>query len=315
MVSRVKSYRRGEHSVSFSNLNIFGFRALWSPYFMLFVLLLTIGYFYITVKQRHKFEDSEPLKVKEGVAFIIAMILLYIVKGSPVDLIAHIMFSFHMVQMAFLYLIIPIILIIGIPNWVWRRIIQHRLIHWLFRFFTRPLIALFMFNGFFSIYHIPLIMDAVKMNIFLHAGYTIFLFVLAIFLWWPLINTLEGQYQLHGLKKLGYIIGDGVLLTPACALIIFAPDAMYATYTDGEMWLKAMELCVPGATLSGLTISGPELFTDMPAKEDQQLGGVLMKIIQEIVLAVMLARIFFEWYRKEQENDQPIVSKDPQPVE
>lgn len=300
--------------MSLSNLSIFGFRALWSPYFMLFVLLLIGGYFYITIKQRHKYEDSEPLKVGEAVAFVIAMTLLYIIKGSPIDLIAHIMFSFHMVQMAFLYLVIPIILIIGIPNWIWRRIIKRPLINQLFRFFTKPLIALFMFNGFFSFYHIPLIMDAVKMNIFLHAGYTIFLFVLAIFLWWPLVNTLEGQNQLHGLKKLGYIIGDGVLLTPACGLIIFAPEAMYATYTDGDMWLRAMELCVPGSTLSGLTISGPELFTDMPAQEDQQLGGVLMKVIQEIVLGVMLARIFFEWYKKEQQVD-PVVSQDPQPAE
>lgn len=82
---------------------------------------------------------------------------------------------------------------------------------------------------------------------------------------------------------------------------------MYATYTDGEMWLKAMELCVPGSTLSGLTnISGPELFTNMPAQEDQQLGGVVMKLIQEIVLGVMLARVFFEWYRKEQHEGDEI---------
>lgn len=149
-------------------------------------------------------------------------------------------------------------------------------------------------------------MDFVKMNIILHASYTVMLFVFAIFLWWPLVNTLPGQNQLHGLKKIGYILGDAVLLTPACGLIIFAPEAMYATYTDGELWLKSMALCVPGSTLEGLTISGPELFTNMPAKEDQQLGGVLMKIIQEIVLATILAKVFFDWYKKEQVDSEPV---------
>ncbi|MBS4193861.1 cytochrome c oxidase assembly factor CtaG [Lederbergia citri] len=301
-------------------LSIFGFRALWSPYFLLFTLLLIAGFFYITIKKRHKFKDSEPLKPSQAVLFLLAMILLYIIKGSPVDLVAHIMFTFHMVQMAFLYLIIPPILIASVPNWLWERIIDLPFIRKIFKFFTKPLIALVLFNGLFSIYHIPLVMDYVKMNFFLHAIYTIILFIFAIFLWWPLINKLPGHHQLHGLKKLGYIIGDGVLLTPACGLIIFAPAAMYATYTDGDMWLKAMALCVPGSTLSGLSISGPELFTNMKAIEDQQLGGVLMKIIQEIVLGFMLIKIFFEWFKKEQEdaekiNEAALLQNEPHPAE
>ena len=30
-----------------------------------------------------------------------------------------------------------------------------------------------------------------------------------------------------------------------------------------KLWLKAMELCVPARTLSGLSLSGPELFSNM----------------------------------------------------
>ena len=151
-----------------------------------------------------------------------------------------------------------------------------------------------------------MIMDAVKMNIIGHSTYTVVLFVFSIFLWWPIMNKLPGHHQLHGLKKIGFILGDGILLTPACALIIFAPAAMYTTYTDGEMWMKAMALCVPGSTLSGLSISGPELFTNMPAREDQQLGGILMKAIQEVILGVLLALTFFSWYKKEQEEGEVI---------
>ncbi|MFD1705763.1 cytochrome c oxidase assembly factor CtaG [Siminovitchia sediminis] len=301
-------------------LSIFGFRALWSPYFLLFVLLIIAAYFFLTVKKRHQFKNSEPLKASQAILFVTAMILIYVVKGSPVDVMAHIMFTFHMVQMAFLYLVIPPIIIAGVPNWVWIQLLEISWIDKIFKFFTKPMIALVLFNGLFSVYHIPMVMDFVKMNIFLHAFYTIVLFILGIFLWWPLINKLPGQHQLHGLKKIGYILADSVLLTPACGLIIFAPEAMYATYTDGEMWMKAMELCVPGPTLAGLSISGPELFTDMPAREDQQLGGVVMKIIQEIVLATVLAKVFFEWYRNEASDVDPVDESllqqhDPRPAE
>lgn len=104
----------------FSALSIFGFRALWSPYFLIFVLLLIAAFFYLTVKKRDQFANSEPLK-KEGIIFVISMVLLYVIKGSPVDLMAHIMFSFHMVQMAFLYLVIPPLFIAGVPNWIWEK--------------------------------------------------------------------------------------------------------------------------------------------------------------------------------------------------
>ena len=38
----------------------------------------------------------------------------------------------------------------------------------------------------------------------------------------------------------------------------------------------------------GLGISGPELFTNMPTLVDQQLGGIIMKVVQEIFMLVFL---------------------------
>ena len=127
------------------------------------------------------------------------------------------------------------------------------------------------------------------------------------------MNTLEGQPKLHGLKKIGYVILSAILITPACTLIIFADVPVYDTYTSGEAWLKAMALCVPASTLSGLSglgISGPELFTNMPPLYDQQLGGILMKIAQEIIYVIVLGKIFITWYKDEQENADEITKKD-----
>ncbi|MCJ7843258.1 cytochrome c oxidase assembly factor CtaG [Lederbergia sp. NSJ-179] len=289
-------------------LSIFGFQALWSPYFLAFVLCVIAGYFYITVRQRRNAPDREALKPKQAILFVLSMLLLYVIKGSPVDLMAHIMFTYHMVQMAFLLLVIPPILIVSIPNWIWKQVIEFHGFRPFFRFMTKPLIALIFFNGVFSMYHVPVVLDGVKMNFLLHGGYTILLFILALFLWWPLVNKLQGEHQLHGLKKVGYILGNGFMLLPACGMIIFAPTAMYATYTNGDMWLKAMELCVPSSTLSGLSTSGfgPELFTNVAPRVDQQLGGVIMKVVQEIVLGYMLVKVFFAWYEKEQKEGEEI---------
>lgn len=294
-------------------LDIFGFRALWSPYFFTALIIILAGYFLLTVKYRHKFKSSEPLTKKQGIYFTIGIVLLYASKGSPLDLMGHLMFYAHMTQMAVLYLVIPIFIIIGIPQWIWRAFLARKVFGTLFKFFTRPLIALVLFNGMFSFYHIPMIFDTIKVDMTLHSIYTILLFIVSIIMWWPLINQLEEHQKLSGVKKVGYIFADGVLLTPACALIIFADTPMYATFSDPTAWGQALALCVPASMLASLDLSGPEMFNSMSLLHDQQLGGVIMKIIQEIVYGYVLAVIFFKWHRKEQEDTSHLMN--PQPIE
>jgi putative membrane protein len=281
-------------------LDIFGFRAMWSPYYFIILVIVTIGFYLFTVKFRHRFHKSESLTKSQGTLFAITIFLLYVIKGSPIDLMGHLMFYAHMIQMAFLYLVIPPLLIISIPNWIWRGLLNKVGVKKIFNFFTKPIIALILFNGLFSFYHIPLIFDVIKTDMWLHAIYSSILFVFSIFMWWPLVNKVEEFDNLSGIKKVGYIFADGILLTPACALIIFNDVPMYSTFSDPQAWAQALALCVPTSTLSNLSLSGPEMFNSMSLIDDQQLGGVLMKIIQEIVYGIVLAQVFFEWYRKEQ---------------
>ena len=225
-----------------NQLEQFGFRALWSPYFLLFIVLIIGLFFYLAIKKRHLFDGEKKLTSKQGYLFIFTLFLIYIIKGSPIDLLGHLSFTFHMVQMAFLYLLVPQLLIFSIPPWMWKKILSFSVIRRLFNFFTKPLIALVLFNGMFSFYHIPLIFDLVKTDIFYHAIYTVFLFIFAIFMWWPLINCVEAK-QMSGLKKVAYLFADSVLITPACALIILNNQPMYETFTNMQNWIQSLELC------------------------------------------------------------------------
>lgn len=291
------------------SISIFGFQALWSPILLGLLVCIAILYFLITVKWRNDFKVSEPLKRKEAIYFISGLVLLYIVKGSPLDLMAHIMFTFHMVQMALLLLLVPPLLMKGIPWWVWKVVIDLPVLRKVIPFFTKPLLSLVLFTMTFSLYHIPLVFDAIKMNEALHGAYTLMLFLTAVFMWWSIIDVVESEKRLHGLKKIGFIVASAILITPACALIIFSNNPMYETYTDSDVWLKNMELCVPTDTLAGLNLSGPELFSNLDPLEDQQLGGIVMKIIQEIIYAAFLFSIFFAWYKNEQDNADEITQK------
>jgi putative membrane protein len=283
-------------------ISIFGFRALWSPFFLAAIVLLILIYFGIAAYFRKSARYPAPDK-KQAACFIAAMAILYIVKGSPLDLLGHIMFSIHMVQMSVLYLVAAPLMMLGLPVWMWEKAARLPVIKTIFRFFKHPVITVSGFNIVFSFYHIPSIFDYIKVVPVLHSMYTIILFGLAVLMWRPLIISSPGQYQLNGLKKIAYLFSSAILLTPACGLIIFAQSPVYQTYQDGAMWLKSMHLCVPAEMLSQLGRNGsPMLFSQLPVLEDQQLGGVMMKLVQEVVYGFVLFRIFFAWAKKEQEE-------------
>ncbi|MGG2095764.1 cytochrome c oxidase assembly factor CtaG [Bacillus sp. S13(2024)] len=286
-----------------SNLWIFGFEALWSPFFFLFMLAIVIGYLLIIGKYRHRFPNGEKVSKRKIFYFISGMFLLYFVKGGPIDLLGHITFSAHMLEMAIMCIVVPPLLLLGLPDWLFQYITSFRFIRMMLRIWANPIVALFVFNGLFSMYHLPVVFDAVKQSQIGHPVALALLFFMAMMLWWPIFNPLPEYQTLSDIQKIGYMFANGMLLTPSCALIIFATGPLFATYTDPSAWMKAMALCVPAGTLSNLNITGPDFLHWLPALEDQETGGIVMKIIQEIVNGTVIGYVFFSWARKERKKD------------
>src|SRR5699024_1283589 len=121
------------------DIQIFGFRALWSPYFFTFLLLITLTYFLVTGPLRHKFGGEDKPTRNQQLFFYSAILLTYLVKGSPVDLMSHIMMSFHMAQTAVLYFVVPIFIIRGLPIWMLEKFTNIPIVKLLMKFFTQPL--------------------------------------------------------------------------------------------------------------------------------------------------------------------------------
>ncbi|UOQ85462.1 cytochrome c oxidase assembly factor CtaG [Gracilibacillus salinarum] len=289
------------------DIQIFGFRALWSPYYLLFIVLLAVLYFWLFVRRN----DDKKANRRQITLFYTGIALLYVIKGSPIDLLSHIMFTSHMIQMALYYLLFPILMIRGIPAWFWRKVFNIPGLSSVLRLLTKPLISLLVFNGLFSFYHIPVIFDFAKANDVAHTSISLTILLAAFLMWWPIYTPLKEMDTMQPLLKIGYICANGILITPACALIIFATDSLYATYGAGGSWVQALSLCVPGDVLtglSGLSINGPEMFSPLGIVEDQQLGGIVMKITQEIIFGSILAKIFFPWFRSGADKVDPLPS-------
>lgn len=295
-------FAAAEGGFAMLGLEYFKFEAVWSPVFLALMLLLTAGYFVLIGPGGGKWAPGETAPVGRKVLFTAGMLLLYVAQGGPVELLGHMIFSFHMLSMALSYLVAPPLLMLGLPPWVWRRVAGflartplRRL-----KFLTQPIVAAVLFNGLFSFYHLPVVHDYVMLHFGVHRLYYLVLFVAAVLMWWTLVNPLPERAGVQGLKKMGFIFLNMVLLTPACGLIIFANEPLYAIYSDPNVWARAMGYCVPGdPSLLLRQFGGPQFFGYLPPDVDQQVGGILMKFMQEIIFASMLAYVFFQWYRQE----------------
>lgn len=286
------------------DIQIFGFRALWSPYFITFLLLVALLYFLITGPYRVKFGHHDKPTAKQQIAFYFSLILLYVAKGSPVDLLSHILFTAHMVQMAIFLLLVPILFIKGIPKWMWEKVINLPVVRVFFKIFTKPLIPLITFNLLFSLYHIPSVFDFSKSSRPVHFAISLVLLAAAFMMWWVVMSPIKEHNKLKPLLKMLYMAANSALITPACVLIIFASAPVFQAYSSEGAWLQALSLCVPVDVLQGLSgsLSGADMFSPMTTVEDQQLGGIVMKILTEIVYGSVIGSVFFRWFKPAREH-------------
>jgi putative membrane protein len=262
----------------------------WSPGLFTIILILAILYLKAVGSWLSRFADSEPVKLKHKLYVLIGLSLIYAAEGTPISYYGHhYLFSAHMLQQSLLYLMAPPLIICGLPAWLLRPLFRHPLADRLMKLWSNPLVALFVFNLVFSFYHIPLVMDRLMANELLMIVYNTVFFIAAFQMWYPLYGRLPEYSRMNGLKKMGYIFVNGILLTPACALIIFADSTMYQMYENA-----------------------PAVFSWLSAIDDQQLGGVIMKIVQEFVYATALANAFFAWYRLERKDEDDELPMNPE---
>ncbi|WP_051541389.1 cytochrome c oxidase assembly protein [Caldalkalibacillus mannanilyticus] len=228
---------------------MFSFFELWRPDIILLLVVIAIMYHFLTGAWRKHFADSEEITSKQKTLFFFSLLIIYLAKGTPLAAYGHhIMFSAHMAQMALLYLVLPPVLLLSIPAWIYKAILKPVMISKFVYFFTLPLVSILFFNMIFSLYHFPVVFDTVMQVSWLHFIYHSALIMGAIFMWWPICSPLPEYESLSDLKKIAYIFVSGFLLTPVCALIIFSRMPMYETY-----------------------MGAPQIFSLLPSLDDQQL--------------------------------------------
>jgi putative membrane protein len=204
------------------------------------------------------------------------MAVLFVGADWPIhDLAEGYLYSVHMVQHMLFTLVAPPLLIVGIPAWMWRTLLRPRPLFVAFRFLTRPVVALILFNGLLLFTHWPEVVRLSVSSELAHFCLHALLFGSAMVVWWPVMSPLVELPSLSPPAQMMYLFIQSLAPTIPASFLTFGTEPLYPIYaTFPRIW-----------SIDALT--------------DQLIAGLVMKIVGGAILWIEITAIFFRWGHEE----------------
>lgn len=228
-----------------------------------------------------------------SLCFVAGVLALLFALVSPIDTLADgYLFSAHMVQHILLILVVPPLLIMGIPKELACRLLRHSLPAKAERVFRKPLVAWVLGVGSMWIWHWPPLYNTALSHEAIHIAEHVMFLVAATIFWWPVLSPVE-ESHLSPLAAVIYLFSACGAHTVLAILITFAPVGTYPLYLQPSDSLGILPLL---RNQWGLT----------PAV-DQQLGGLLMWVPVCLIYLGFIIATMIRWY------SIPIPGRNPSP--
>jgi putative membrane protein len=214
--------------------------------------------------------------------FLSGVLLLLLDLISPLDALGdEYLFSAHIVQHFLLALIIPPLLLRGIPR---RLAAQALAMPWLARVereIGRPPVSWLLGAGTMIAWHIPALFNAALSNDGLHVFQHLSFLVTGTVFWWPILSPLE-ERRIAPLAAVSYLFSACISCSLLGAALTFAQPGLYPAYLN------------PPDSLGILRQLRGEWGLD--PRNDQQLGGMLMWVPGCFVYLSGILSTVARWY-------------------
>jgi putative membrane protein len=222
----------------------------------------------------------------QAVAFAGALIVIVFSLCGPVDeLEDDRLFVAHMFQHLMLCLMMPPLLLVGLPDWMVRPLILNRWIKPLARLFFNPVVAFMVYNGALVAMHAPRVYDLMCRNDAFHIGVHLVLMVVSVIFFWPLYSPLTELPRLSYPAQMIYLFLELIPMAAVAAPISFASSIIYPWYSEG-----------------------PHPFGISPMS-DQIAGGLLMWVGAGFYVICIATVIFRQWAQRD-DCDDPTLRKE-----
>jgi putative membrane protein len=253
----------------------------WHLHPDVWVLFVAIEAGYLAAVRRHRQErgGEDPEWRRRATFFSLGVLVLWVGADWPIhDLAERYLYSAHMVQHLLFTLVAPPLLLAGMPPWLLRLMLRPRPIHRAFGFFTRPLVALIVFNGILLFTHWPAVVDASVGSEGLHFGLHVVLVLSALAMWWPVMSPMPEMPPLSPPGQMLYLFLQSLAPTIPASFLTLGSTLLYPVYgTFPRIW-------------------------GISAHSDQLVAGLIMKLAGGAILWGFITVIFFRWHDREQQT-------------
>jgi putative membrane protein len=250
----------------------------WHPHPDVWLVLGTVVAAYLIANRRHERRTGQATPARQRRLFLGGMAVLFVASEWPMhDLSENYLYSAHMVQHMLFTLVAAPLLVSGTPAWILREVLRPRWAFRGFRFLTRPLVAIIVFNGVLLFTHWPDVVDAsVTGPGIVHFALHVLVVGSAYVMWWPVVSPLPELPPMNPPAQILYLFIQSLAPTIPASFLTFGSEPLYDIY----------------ATF-------PRIWT-ITVLEDQLIAGLIMKLGGGLLLWTVMAVVFFRWANREQ---------------
>ncbi len=270
---------------------IFQLKWDWDPTLLFFAVIALLY-----IRGLKKFKNKSPVEGWQKWMFFTGIATLIVALLPPIDPLSDQLFFMHMVQHLLITLVgvplmifgVPFFVIMrGAPNWFRRHvyfpILRNKPLAAIQRTWTRPLVALIVYECVFWFWHLPLFYNMALLNdawhLLEHGSFAL----AAMFLWRNVIDP-------HPMKPAPLPLPARMLLVSAVMLADILLSA-FLTFAD-DIWYA----------YDGIPL--PDWWEKWGHLEDQKLGGLIMWIPGGTIYLIAMTALFFVWVHREEKKEE-----------
>ena len=243
-------------------------------------ILFAAAYLALIGPLRRRYRLGAAVPALRVTSFMAGVLVMFLSLNGPIhDLSDNYLFSAHMVQHMLLTLVMPPLLLAGLPAWIARPVLARRGGRGVARFLTHPAAAFAVYNVVYIGWHFPGMYNLALEVHALHIGQHLMFIAAAVMMWWPVVSPVPELDRLTSPMKVLYIFAFGIPMSVVAAFVTLATTPLYP-------WYEA----------------APRLWGLTPIA-DQQMAGAIMWVPGMIVYWTAMTVVFLRWAGREERQD------------
>ena len=245
----------------------------FEPRVMVGLVVVTLLYLAVTgpLARRWQVAGATPLMRNR---FWLAIVWLFVALISPIDTLALVSLSMHMVQHLILILIVPPLIILSIPPAIGSLLLRNSSVRAIAQTIFTPVGVFIIYNAIFVGWHVPGNYDLAIRDQQVHVLEHVMFVLAAILSWWPVYSQQPELPRSSPGMLILYLFFMSLPPTIIGALLTFAGYVIYPAYEAvARPW-------------------------GMTAQADQELAGLIMWLPGGLVYFGVLTVVFFRWFNR-----------------